>query len=410
MGGSSVNALVEETGTWVVAREASGHPKVLHVITESFSAHAFLKPLASYLREEGWYSVIVCSPASYDDAHSFSTELRSQGLDVRDVSIRRKIDPMADLFSITEVLRLINREKPWLVHTHLAKGGIIGRVAARLAGVPCVHTVYDYAFVEHHGIRRHVYHGIERVGAALAQRMMFVSDNERRISLASGVGRPDQLVTIGFGVDLALFDRARLSSERVRAVKHRYGVVEGRPVIGTVARLIHRKGIDLLLEAAVVLAARQETPHLLVVGGGPMQSELMSLARTLGLAERVSFTGFIDDQLLMPQIFGAMDLFCLPSRREGYGMAYAEAGAMGIPAVAPDIAPVNAIVVHGKTGLLVAPEDPPAIADALQTLLHDQSLRVMMGREASALVRDRCNLRDVYPRVMQVYADVLGCK
>ncbi len=390
--------------------ESSGRlhrPTVLHVITDSFSAHAFVKPLAVYLADRGWHSVIACSPRSYADAHSFTSQMRSEGFDVRDVDLPRNIRPIADAHQIAAVCQLMRQEKPWLAHTHLAKAGVIGRIAARLVGIPCVHTVYDFAFVDHGGLRRATYLGLERLSAPLARRILFVSDNERRAGLKAGVGKPEQLITIGFGIDTGAYDPADITSAEVADVKRRYGVPEGRLVIGTVARLIHRKGIDILLEAVAVVFKHRFNCHLLVAGGGPLYSDLVAKAVRLGLADRVSFTGFVPRQRDMPSIFAAMDVFCLPSRREGYGMVYAEAGAMAKPVVASDMPPVNSIVVDGKTGILVRPEDAGALADALEQLLVDDARRAAMGQQARRFVLEHCDFKNAWAHVEDVYVELL---
>ncbi len=138
-----------------------------------------------------------------------------------------------------------------------------------------------------------------------------------------------------------------------------------------------------------------------------MHRQLGELATNLGIAGRVCFTGFVDEVKVMPALVAAMDVFCLPSRREGYGMAYAEAAAMAKPVVAPDASPMNSLVVEGITGLLARPEDPASIASALSTLLTDPDLRGSMGCAARGFAIANCDIGVALHRIAAVYEEVV---
>ena len=331
--------------------------------------------------------------------------MRATGLDVRDIRIPRSIEPAGDLRAARAVRTLIREQRPDLVHTHLAKAGFIGRWAAARAGVPCVHTVYDYAFVDESGFRRWAYLWLERRAARWTQKILFISDAERRISESHGIGSPNKLVTMGFGVDLERFDPDRLDAGVVAATRRALGIPTGSIVIGTVARLVARKQVDKLIEAFAVLRKSRPAVHLLVVGGGPLGPELRQLADRLDVGQHTTFTGFVDDEERMSLLYAAMDVFCLLSRREGYGMAAAEAGAMGKPAVVLDISPVNEIVRDGETGFLVSGVEPAV--ERLGSLVDDVDQTTRMGNAARQHVRSACNLRDRFRVVLDVYDQVL---
>ncbi|MGI8554555.1 MAG: glycosyltransferase family 4 protein, partial [Dehalococcoidia bacterium] len=356
-------------------------PRVLQIITDSFSAAEFVAPLVRYAAARGIESVIACSGGCWTDAHSFVEPLRSQHFDVREVAMPRQIAPIADLTAFWSLNRLLRSERFDLVHTHLATAGILGRLAAKLQGLPVVHSVHDYAFVEATGSSRMLYYLAERLTASLSDRMLFVSEHERQISIARRIGRPDRLLTTGWGVQIDRYTPAEAVSARSSAIARRYGLPPEALVLGTVARLIPRKGIDILLRAMAILAPRFSTLHLLIVGGGPLHAPLARLVAELGLNGRVTFTGFIDDPDEMPALYASMDIFCLPTRREGYGMAVAEAAAMGKPVIASDIPPVNSLVVPGVTGLLVPVDRPAALAAAVAQLLEDEPRRRAMGAQ-----------------------------
>jgi glycosyltransferase involved in cell wall biosynthesis len=350
---------------------------------------------------------IATSGRQYSDAHSYIDHMRATGLDVRTLEIPRRISPIQDVRRLIELRSLISESRPTLVHTHLSKAGIIGRLAAWRTRVPSVHTVYDYAFVDSSGMYKWAYREVERFAARLSRCLIFISDHERQISEREGIGAPARMVTMGFGVDLERFDPRRVTPRELDQVRRRYGVPSGRRVIGTVARLVPRKQVDKLISAFAHLRHSRLDLHLLVVGGGPLQEGLEKLAVAEGVANSITFTGFIDEEADVPALYASMDVFCLLSRREGYGMAVAEAGAMGKPVVALDISPVNDVVIDGQTGLLTAAADEETVAAALARLLDDPTWAAQVGEAGKRYVNENCDMRDRYARVLDVYRQTL---
>jgi glycosyltransferase involved in cell wall biosynthesis len=383
--------------------------RVLHVVTDSYSAFAFVAPIIKHAETEGMTSTMVCSGRKYADAHPFVAQIRALGIDVRDLEIAREaFAPVKDVRALFNLVRMLHGGEYDLVHTRLSKAGTVGRIAARIARVPAVHTVDDFAFVEASGVRRAVYLGLERAMSLLTEHTMFVSENERRIAVEHRIGRPGRQTVIGHGVDLELFDPARIDGRRLADLRRRHGIDEGRPVVGGVARLVPRKGWETWLAAVPGVLDEYPDAQFLVVGGGPLESRLRGLASDLGIGDRVSFTGFVDDQQEMPYFFAMMDIFCVPSIREGFGMVFAEAGAMGKPVVAGDIAPVNEIVRDGETGVLVPPGDHVAVGAAMRRLLADPAGARAMGELGRRRVRAEFDLSTRHHRVTEVYRRVLA--
>lgn len=383
----------------------TSRPRVLQVITDSFSAFEFVAPLAQFLKERGVDVVIACSGRVYSDADSFVDRLRAVGLDVRDIDIPRSIAPERDVLAFAHLVQLMRSEQFDIVHTHLAKAGFVGRFAARWCGTPCVHTVYDYAFFDATGAKRAVYLQMERLAAKMCRRILFISENERDISLRYRVGRPADLKLMGFGIDLSAFDPSGIDSNAVREIRARHGISESALVAGTVGRLVPRKGVDVFLRAGAALLSRDPRYHLLVVGGGPVEAQLHDLAASLGIAKRVTFAGFAEPADV-PRLMAAMDVFCLATRREGYGMVCAEAAAMERPVVASDISPVNRLVFDGETGYLVPVDDAPGFATAMDRLLADSSLRQRMGEHGARFTRANCDMRSRFDLVLKTYEEL----
>jgi glycosyltransferase involved in cell wall biosynthesis len=378
------------------------------VVTDSFSAFEFVAPIVRHAEREGISSTIVCSGREYADAHSFIEQIRDLGIDVRDVEIPREaIAPVRDIRAVVQVSRILRRGQYDLVHTRLGKAGVVGRIAARLAGVPAVHTVDDFAFVEASGVRRAVYLGLEKAMARLTEAIMFVSESEHRIAIRHHIGRPDRRIVVGHGVDLELYDSGTVDLARIERLRARHGISTDRPVVGGIGRLVQRKGWDAFLAAAPTVLEQCPEAQFLVAGGGPMEQELRHSVVELGIDDSVVFAGFVDDQADMPCLYAMMDVFCLPSTREGFGMVFAEAGAMGKPVVACDIEPVNGIVMDGESGILVPLRDPVALATAILRLLADPGTAVRMGARGRERVVAEFDLSARHGRVTDVYRRTL---
>jgi glycosyltransferase involved in cell wall biosynthesis len=383
--------------------------RVLHVVTDSFSAFEFVAPIVIYARDEGVSSTIVCSGREYADAHSFIDQIRELGIDVRDVKIARDaIAPLADFRAVVQVTRMLRSGQFDLVHTRLGKAGVVGRIAARLAGVPAVHTVDDFAFVGTSGVRRAVYLGLEKAMSRLTENIMFVSESEHRVAIEHRIGRPDRRTVVGHGVDLELYDPSTVDVVRLEQARARHGVSADRPVVGGIGRLVPRKGWNTFLAGAAMVLEEFPDAQFLVVGGGAMEQELRRSVVDLGIANSVVFTGFIDDQTDMPYFYAMMDVFCLPSTREGFGMVFAEAGAMGKPVVACDIQPVNGIIVDGESGIVVPVHDPVPLAMAIRRLLASPEAAARMGAKGRERVVAEFDLSARHGNVTEIYRSVLA--
>ncbi len=278
---------------------------------------------------------------------------------IRLAHLGRAVRPLADGVALWELIQAIRRIGPDIVHTHTSKAGFLGRLAARALGVPhIVHTPHGHIF---HGYfsptATRMFAALERLAAPWTDRILTLSDAEAADHLRRRIGRPDQFVTIPSGVEI----------ESVRPAPPTR-VVSGRPLVGTVARLVPVKGLQYLIEAAPGILRRYPGARFLLVGEGKMRSTLEAQARSLGLDGRLVFAGFRKDA---PALIAGMDVFVLPSINEGMGRVLVMAMALGKPIVATHVGGVGELVGSGEAGLLVPPRDPKALADAVIALLDD---------------------------------------
>lgn len=379
--------------------------KVLHLCTIPLTARAFIAPLARHLAGGG-FEVTIAFSAEGGESGSATEELLQEGFRIRTVPIPRTIRPLADARAIWALYRFIRAERFALVHTQTSKGGFVGRVAAHLAGVPVIiHTAHAFPFHAYlHPIALRLYVLLERWAARWADLILVDTEAVRAEGLRHRVAPPEKLCTMPMGIDLEHFAPNRADGA---AARREWGIAPDDLVVGTVARLVPDKGLECFLQAAARVSRAQPRARFLIVGGGPLRAALDQQARELGIDARVVFAGVRSD---IPRQVAAMDLFVLPTKREGFGVVFAEAMAMGKPVVGSDIGPVREVVGAGETGVLLPPNDPDAFAEGILTLLADAPRRRAMGIAGRHRVEQRFDQRRIFERTEAEYRRLLAAK
>lgn len=291
-------------------------------------------------------------------------------------ALGREIRGWRDGAALLALVRLMRRVRPHVVHTHTAKAGTLGRLAAYLTGVPVVlHTYHGHVFQGYFSpARSRVFLAIERALARRTDRLLTVSETVRQELLGLGIGRPERFTVLPLGLDLDRFVTCETLAGQLRA---ELGVGVATPLVGIVARLVPIKAHEVLFEAAATLAAELPEARVLVVGDGERRAELEALADRLGLAGRLRFLGWRRD---LDRIYADLDLVALTSRNEGSPVSLIEAMAAGRAVVATRVGGVPDIVEDGVTGCLVASGDARGLAEAIGALLRDPERRQAFGR------------------------------
>jgi glycosyltransferase involved in cell wall biosynthesis len=315
--------------------------------------------------------------------------LRAGGVDVRVVpALQREIAPKADRAALADLRALIRAVKPDLVHTHSSKAGILGRLAARLEGVPALHTAHAWSFSD--GIawrRKAVTVPVEALVGRVTDRFVVVSEADREVGTRWRVARPAQVRVVHNGVaDSAL--RADPGAA-------------GPPRLTMVARLAAPKQPVLLLEA---FAAVGGDARLDLVGDGPDRPAVEAAVARLGLGDRVTLLGNRRD---VPALLARSQVFALISRQEGFPLAILEAMRAGLPVIASDVGGVSEAVEPGRTGLLVPRDDRAALTDALRRLLGDPDARREMGGAGRAAFEARFTLCRMLDATAAVYSELI---
>ena len=337
----------------------------------------------------------------------FSGMAHARGVDpVVIPELGRAIHPARDLMALIKLVRLFRALRPDIVHTHTAKAGTLGRLAARFARVPVkIHTFHGHVLEGYfpRPVTR-AFLEIERRLARTTDRLVTVSPRLKAQLLAMGIGRPEQVEVVPLGLDLERFRRARPASP---ALRPSLGLAEGAPLLGIVGRLVPIKDHVTLFRALARLHAEGRIAHLAVVGDGEERVRLEGLARSLGLGLQIHFLGWRVD---LETILGELDVVICASRNEGTPVALIEAMATGTPVLSTEVGGVADLVTHGLTGWLVSPGDPDAMARGIRHLLDDGPLRGRLAAAGREVALDRHEVACLISRVEVLYTDLLPKK
>jgi glycosyltransferase involved in cell wall biosynthesis len=337
---------------------------------------------------------------------SFEHLAHSEGCAVKVLDhLRPEVRPLVDLRALFELIRLIQRYRPHILHTHTAKAGFVGRLAAVLSPGPrpiIVHTYHGHVLEGYFGAARSaVYRLLERQLARISDCLIGVSQATVDDLLRLRVAPPSRFRVVPIGLDLDRFLRPDTeAAARFRALS---GTGRDEVLVAYVGRLVPIKRLDLILRAVAAGRDRGAPVRLAVVGDGPSRPELELLARRLGIADTVRFHGYMTD---VGAATAAADLAILASENEGTPVSLIEAGAAGRPAVATAVGGVPDVVVPGA-GVLVPRGDSTALADALSRLASDPGLREEMGARAREHVTGRFSIERLLDDMEALYDELL---
>jgi glycosyltransferase involved in cell wall biosynthesis len=377
---------------------------LIHVTTVPQSLR-FVAGQAAYMKAKGFESHAVSSPGPF--LTQFSME---ESITVHAVSMARRITPLRDLAVLFQLWRLFRTLRPHIVHAHTPKGGLLGMLAARLAGVPVrIYHMHGLPFITATGLKRRILMATETVSCQMASQVLCVSRSVRSVAVDLRLSPPGKIQVLlqgsCNGIDAETeFNPDRLNISERENTRHRYGIPPNATVVGFVGRLARAKGLVELGAAWRMLRKEHPALHLLLIGpdepGDPPPSALLEQLRA---DPRVHFAGENWDT---PPLYRAMDILVLPTHREGFPIVLLEAAAMALPIVATRVTGCLDAVQDGITGTLVPAYDPEALAGGLHRYLRDLALRRQHGTAARAWM-----LRDFSDEAMRnaIYQEYVRC-
>lgn len=329
-------------------------------------------------------------------------------------SLGPRISAFGDLRALLALVRLTFRETPDVIHTHTAKAGALGRLAAlvfnatrrRRRRALVVHTFHGHVLNGYFSpFTSALVRLAERSLARASDRIVTVSEEQRRdIVERFSVAPAARVSVVPLGLDLGPLIGLQPG---MASLRQELGIPTSAFVVGYVGRFVPIKDLETLVEAFALVSRECADAWLLMIGDGPTREAVDATARRTGVAARVRFTGWTEN---LPAVYGAIDVCALSSLNEGTPVALIEAMAAGKAVAATTVGGVPDVVVEGRTGLLVPPRDAPRLAAALVRLARDPELRTRMGREARADVASRFSPERLADDIARLYGAGLADK
>ena len=375
--------------------------RVIHVITRLIVGGAQENTIATVMGlrvQKGVEVGLISGPTSGPEGSLVSTVDFVPGLHTVLPELVRQIHPWKDVLALVKLTRFFSTWHPHLVHTHSGKAGLLGRLAARRAGVPVIiHTIHGPSFGGFQGwLANTAFLAAERMAGRVTTHFIGVAQAMNQQYLQAGIGTPDRYSVIYSGFKLEPF----LQATNDLALRARWGLTPDDLIVGKVARLFELKGHDDLFAAFPRVVQQFPRARLLLVGDGPWRKKFEQQACELGLREKIVFTGLVAPEQI-PALMGIMDLVAHLSRREGLPRALAQGLAAGKPVIAYDCDGAREVCRDGQTGFLLSPGAD--ITDAVLRLANDPELRLRMGTRGRLLVQENFSEATMVSRIFTLY-------
>lgn len=371
--------------------------KVLQLSSIDLTIYSFILPLMRSLREEGHEVCFACR----DVGHFKSIE--AEGFKGFRIGIQRNLNPFSAILTVIQLVKILRREKIDIIHVHTPIASVLGRFAAGLAGTKTkIYTVHGFY------INNRLFYGIEKLFARYFTDYIFTVNNEDlEYATRKGFVVKDRITNINsVGIDIDRFNPGSTNSGKRTELRNTLGIEEEDIVIGFLGRVVEEKGIIDLYKAFKKAARFSQKLKLLIVGpwdAGERDTRTKGILDEMvsdeGMSDRIVFTGYRED---IPEILGIMDIFVLPSYREGMPVSLLEAMAMELPVVATDIRGCRE-EVDSSSGILYMPGDIEGLSSAIDTLLKDREKALEMGKNARRRVIEHFDQRKSIEKQLEVY-------
>lgn len=387
---------------------ADGQPiRVLHIITRMIVGGAQENTLLSVVGLDAMpeYEVTLLSGIDKGREGELLTQARETTRLIVLPEMGRSINPLFDLVTFWKLYKLIKAGRYHIVHTHASKAGVLGRLAAWLAGTPIiVHTLHSLVFHDYQPwIVNRTWWLAKKICAPVTDFFISVSEVISEKAIDAGIAKPEKFRTIYSGMELDWFLNAKFDAEKVRK---EFGIPLDVPVVGKIARLFPLKGHDQLMDAAPEIVKRIPNVRFFLIGDGILLEHLQERAKEYGIFDNFVFAGLID-RTRIPEMISAMDVVVHTSLREGLARVLPQALAMGKPCVSFDIDGAREVVINDKTGYLVEAFDSVGLADGVVRLLENEELRRQFGENGRRHVDPNFRAEKMVTDISEVYQMLL---
>lgn len=386
--------------------------KICMVSSAPVTLWSFYRGLPGRLKDEGIDLEICSSPGKELDYFE-----KQYAITVHQVNILRQITPWRDMLAILKLVKIFKRNRYKLVHAHTPKAGLLGMIAATVAGVRCrIYTCHGLVLETEVGLKRHLLACAERISCALAHRVLSVSHSLVDKLEAYKICPKSKLMVLGDGTACGVeLNRFTLNSdliEKGKVIRRRHNIPDDATVIGFIGRLVPDKGVHILVESFTQLYELNPNTRLLVLGDfephrGRLPGQTLKVMNNHSGIIHVGFTHEIEPYYV------AMDVLVLPTRREGFPYAPLEAAALELPTVVTKVTGCVDAVVDNITGLLVEVGNVEQLLGAMLRLVKDPELRRQLGKQGRQRVEALFDSRLLIDKHINLYEELIdknvGC-
>lgn len=376
--------------------------KLLRITTVPVSLKTLLKGQHRFMSQNGFEVLGVAA-----NGKELLEVATNEGIKTHAIAMTRTISPIEDFLSLISCYKLCKKYKPAIVHSHTPKAGIVGMLAAKLAGVPIrLHTVAGLPLMEAKGLKRKVLNLVEKMTYSAATKVYPNSKGLYDFIVENKFTSSKKLKVIGNGssngIDTSHFDPLLVSDDQKKRLRSEYNINENDLILCFVGRLVGDKGINELVQAFTEINTHNKTAKLLLVG--PYEHELDPLTETTldAIYENTNIitTGFQDD---IRPFLAISDVFVFPSYREGFPNVVMQAGAMGLPSIVTNINGSNEIIQPNHNGIIIPSKDTTALTHAMQQLIDDPTLRQSLALNARPSITSRYEQQVVWDALLAEY-------
>lgn len=356
--------------------------RILHVAQAAGGVDRYIRMLLKYLDKDKFENVLVCSQDFHKEDYNGLVDYFEQ------IEMTRAIGA-SDLKATKAVRKLIKKYNPDIVYAHSSKAGAIARIADIGLKNYCIYNPHGWAFNMRCSARKKAtYTVIEKIASLFCDKIICISDAEKRSALEKKICRDDKLQVIFNGVDIDAYENGVHGAVK----REDLNIPDDAFVVGMVGRMSPQKAPDVFAKMAKQVKDEVPNAHFIIVGNGNQEAEIKKYAEDNGFSDRLHITGWVDNPMSYVELF---DVACLLSRWEGFGLALPEYMMAGKPIVASRVDAIPNIIQNGENGLLVEVDDAVSASEAVLRLYRESGLRDKLVAQGMEDVHNRFNARRV---------------
>lgn len=374
--------------------------KIVQGVT-SYLTVVFIKDQVEFIRDNGFDVKVVCNQ-DFDSPY--------EGLEVEHIPFEREISPVKDLKALIQLKKYLQREAPDIIHFSTPKAGLLGMTAGLLTGIRTrIYMIRGLRLETATGLKKLILLTTEKMACAFSTHVMVISDSMENEVIRMNLTRKSKIVRIGrgssSGIDLGRFDPSNIDGNHLNELQEKLDIHDEDFIIGYAGRLTKDKGIDLLIESFQMLYKMNADLKLLLIGNFESSDSLKQKNKDIiHQHPNIIFVPYTDG---MDYYYSLMDLFILPTYREGFSNVSIEAQSMGVPVVTFDSTGSSDTVEHGKTGLITESKSVDGLVEAIDELMKNDTKREEMARVSRGYIAENFDRDLMHQKLLDFYNGII---